>query len=49
MIDEVVQLIGETVSATSHQKYNEWLRDNDAPSKLQMVLLYAGMKQWLHK
>ncbi|KAM7403138.1 hypothetical protein PAMA_003858 [Pampus argenteus] len=31
MIDEVVKLISEIVSANSHQKHNEWLNDNDGP------------------
>lgn len=30
MIDEVVKLISAIVSATSQQKHNEWLKDNDA-------------------
>ena len=32
MIDEAVKLIGEILSANSHQKCNEWLNDNDASS-----------------
>lgn len=32
MIDEAAELIGEIVSANSHQKCNEWLNDNDASS-----------------
>lgn len=32
MIDEAVKLIGENVSANSHQKCNEWLNDNDVSS-----------------
>lgn len=32
MIDEVVKLISEIVSANSHQKYNEWLNDNNVSS-----------------
>lgn len=32
MIDEVVKLIREIVSANSHQKYNEWRNDNDVSS-----------------
>lgn len=49
MIDEVVKLISEIVSANSHQKHNEWLNDNNVSSWLQMVLLYVRIKQWLHK
>lgn len=32
MIDEVVKLISETVSDSSHRKYNEWLNNNAASS-----------------